>query len=245
MPNPRPFLRPALDAMLAAAQRARAARGHPFLARENIGPRGMDFPGASAMPGAPRPSVLTREQEFQAGRVRLPGAPEPGMPPGGFLRPINPPPLAGGSGAMQLGDTRELREGFKLAYARAGVRGLQQPAHEFELSSPDGAMRLLRIVEARGRAGVGYATIQYSNPNRPDALKMVATPGAAGVPVSVVREVIREIRDALPNIHTLEGARTGGAHNIAASRAMGGSVGDVLDAAQQRIKLRRPFLEQP
>jgi len=246
MPNPNPFLRPALDAMLAAATRARAARGRPFLASENIGLRGMDFPGPSAMPTMPRPSVLTREQEFQAGRVRLPDAPDPGMPPGGFSRPINPPEIAGGmeipKAPLSVGESRELPEGFKITYTRAG-RIFVNPAHEFEVIGPTGDMRVVRLSEMQNKPGIALASIKYLDPSRPDALLSVPS-GQPTVPNSVVRGVIGEIRDALPHIHTVLGSRTAGAHARAADRLFGADPLRAFDVGTQKIRLRRPFLEQ-
>ena len=79
-------------------------------------------------------------------------------------------------------------------------------------------------------------------------------PSTPPVPVGVIRAVIREIRDALPDVHTIEGGRTAGAHSEQAQRILntaGAEVPElelanrVLEANQQRIRLRRPFLEQP
>jgi hypothetical protein len=251
MPNPNPFLRPALDAMLRAARARREASAHPFLARENVGLRGGDFPGPSAMPTMPRPSVLTREQEFQAGRVRLPGALEPGIPPGGFLRPINPPEIAGGMEIprtpLGVGEARELPAGFKITYTQTPetILGAKTSLHLFDILGPAGDTRQIRIRESVGRPGVGLTSIKYTDPNRPDAQLLHAS-GQPQVPIEVVRAVIAEIRDALPNIHTVLGGRTGGAHESSALARMraGENLPSVLQGNTQQIRLRRPFLDQ-
>ena len=243
MPNPRPFLE-----FLQAAHRARSAPpilgGPPFIARApRLGERPI------AMPGHPRPGVLTREQEFQAGRVRLPDALEPGIPPGGFLRPINPPPIAGGldvpRAPLAVGESRELPEGFKITYTQMPdvLLGVKTPLHRFTILGPAGDARRVIIRESVARPGVGLTSIQYTDPNRPDALLLHAS-GQPLVPLGVVRAVIGEIRDALPHIHTVLGGRTGGAHSASALSLRGG-LGDVLETATQQIRLRRPFLDQP
>ena len=239
MPNPNPFLRPALDAMLRGARARRAA--HPFLASENIGLRGADFPGPSAMPTMPRPSVLTREQEFQAGKQLLPER-----------SPIGPAPI--GFGPLELGQTHALSEGFTIRYNNLNT-DFGQRAHVFDILGAKRDRWQVRVVESTREPGVGHASVSYYHPlSGPGSLgKLHPTPSTPPVPTSVIREVIREIRDAIPDVHTIEGGRTAGAHSEQAQRLLDTAGAEVpqpefmnrvLDANLQRIRLRRPFLEQ-
>jgi hypothetical protein len=124
--------------------------------------------------------------------------------------------------AMRVGETRALPQGFSITYKA------NRPAHEFSILGPEGDTRMVRVVESPGHPGEGLCSVRYFKPGEDVAgLGTVVPVRASKMPLPVVRQVIQEIREAVPQIHTVQGDRTGV------------SLGHTLSSASSRAGSRR------
>ena len=155
----------------------------------------------------------------------------------------NPSPFL--KAALKLGESRQLSHGFSLKYTDhmhfsptpPGLRAIND-VWSFNLIRPESGGRHQIDIEAwSNRPTEGKTSIAFLTPRggrRRDAF----LPGKGReVPLSVLRELQRELRLIMPDIASLTGERTGGAHKFYAARG-----------ASQTIPLhhakRRPFLNE-